>query len=153
VIAAVFAVATACYTAYLFAQAKARDLWQSPLLPAHLAVQAVIAGAAGLLPFALAWSSSAQTRAVETVLAMAAAVHLLLVWTEGTLTDVTAHGRLALHEMMRGRFAAFFWVGVAGTAVAVAAPWVGAVAVPFALIGLLAHEHAYVQAGQSVPLA
>jgi hypothetical protein len=27
------------------------------------------------------------------------------------------------------------------------------VAVPFALAGLLAHEHAYVQAGQSVPLA
>src|SRR6266545_4894592 len=26
----------AVYTAYLFAQAKARDLWQSPLLPAHL---------------------------------------------------------------------------------------------------------------------
>jgi hypothetical protein len=35
----------------------------------------------------------------------------------------------------------------------VAAPWAGAVAVPFALAGLLAHEHAYVQAGQSVPLA
>ena len=30
------ALATACYTAYLFAQAKARDLWQSPLLPPHL---------------------------------------------------------------------------------------------------------------------
>ena len=28
------AVAAAVYTAYLFAQAKARDLWQSPLLPA-----------------------------------------------------------------------------------------------------------------------
>jgi hypothetical protein len=27
------------------------------------------------------------------------------------------------------------------------------VAVPFALAGLLAYEHAYVQAGQSVPLA
>ena len=39
------ALATAVYTAYLFAQAKARDLWQSPLLPAHLAVQAVLAGA------------------------------------------------------------------------------------------------------------
>ena len=38
-------------------------------------------------------------------------------------------------------------------AVAVSAPWTGAVAVPFALAGLLAHEHAYVQAGQSVPLA
>jgi hypothetical protein len=37
--------------------------------------------------------------------------------------------------------------------VAIAAPWIGVAAVPFALLGLLAHEHAYVQAGQSVPLA
>src|SRR5262245_24513072 len=49
------ALATAVYTAYLFAQAKARDLWQSPLLPAHLAVQAVLAGAAALLPVAVWW--------------------------------------------------------------------------------------------------
>ena len=35
---------TAVYTAYLFAQAKARDLWQNPLLPAHLLVQALLAG-------------------------------------------------------------------------------------------------------------
>ena len=46
--------ATACYTAYLFAQARARDLWQSPLLAPHLAVQAVLAGAAAIVPFA-AW--------------------------------------------------------------------------------------------------
>ncbi|HEX9031921.1 MAG TPA: 4Fe-4S dicluster domain-containing protein, partial [Streptosporangiaceae bacterium] len=31
------ALGTAVYTAYLFAQAKARDLWQSPLLAPHLA--------------------------------------------------------------------------------------------------------------------
>ena len=42
---------------------------------------------------------------------------------------------------------------MAAVAVAVAAPWIGVAAVPFALVGLLAHEHAYVQAGQSVPLA
>jgi len=52
-----------------------------------------------------------------------------------------------------GRFARLFAVGVVGVAVSVAAPWIGVIAVPFALIGLLAHEHAYVQAGQSVPLA
>ena len=34
---------TAVYTAYLFAQAKARDLWQNPLLPPHLLVQVVAA--------------------------------------------------------------------------------------------------------------
>ena len=40
---------TAIYTAYLFAQAKARDLWQSPLLPPHLLVQALLAGSATLI--------------------------------------------------------------------------------------------------------
>ena len=48
------AAAAAVYTAYLFAQAKARDMWQSPLLPPHLAVQATLAGAAATLPL-LAW--------------------------------------------------------------------------------------------------
>src|SRR6266508_606848 len=40
----------AVYTAYLFAQVKACDLWQNPLLPAHLLVQACLAGSAALLP-------------------------------------------------------------------------------------------------------
>lgn len=150
---AVGGLATACYTAYLFAQAKARDLWQSPLLPAHLAVQAVLAGAAALQPFATAFSPDSAAQATEVALSVAAVAHLLLVWTELTLPHVTAHARLAAREMSRGRFAAHFRVGVLGVAVAVAAPWIGAFAVPFALVGLLAHEHAYVQAGQSVPLA
>jgi hypothetical protein len=37
--------------------------------------------------------------------------------------------------------------------IGVFAPWLGLSAVPFALAGLLLYEHAYVQAGQSVPLA
>ena len=41
---------TAVYTAYLFAQAKARDMWQNPLLPPHLFVQALLLGSAVLLP-------------------------------------------------------------------------------------------------------
>lgn len=144
---------TACYTAYLFAQAKARDMWQSPLLPAHLAVQAVLAGAAALLPFAVALSPERGVLALEITLAVSAALHLVLVWTETSLPHVTAHAHLATREMVSGRFAAFFRVGLGAVAVALAAPWIGVVAAPFALLGLLAHEHAYVQAGQSVPLA
>ena len=149
----VLSLATTCYTAYLFAQAKARDLWQNPLLPVHLAVQAILAGAATLLPFAVVLSPDRAVSAVEVVLAVAAGVHLLLVLGETTLPHVTAHAHLATHEMVKGRFRRFFWVGVLGVAVALAAPWIGVLAVPFALVGLLAHEHAYVQAGQSVPLA
>jgi Ni/Fe-hydrogenase subunit HybB-like protein len=44
---------TAVYTAYLFAQAKARDMWQNPLLPPHLLVQAILLGSAILLPAAI----------------------------------------------------------------------------------------------------
>lgn len=152
-IAIPLALATACYTAYLFAQAKARDLWQSPLLPAHLAVQSVLAGAAGVLPFALAFSDRTSIHAIEIVLAVAAATHIVLVWGETTLPHVTAHAHLASHEMVKGRFARYFWVGVVGVLIAIAAPWISWIAVPFALVGLLAHEHSYVQAGQSVPLA
>jgi Fe-S-cluster-containing dehydrogenase component/formate-dependent nitrite reductase membrane component NrfD len=42
-------IATAAYTGYLFGQAEGRDLWQSPLLPVHLVVQALLAGAAAVV--------------------------------------------------------------------------------------------------------
>jgi Fe-S-cluster-containing dehydrogenase component/formate-dependent nitrite reductase membrane component NrfD len=147
------AVATAVYTAFLFAQAKARDLWQSPLLPAHLAISAVLAGAAVMLPV-LAWRSPGRAvTAAEVTLALAAGIHVLQVIGETTLPHVTAHAHLAIQEMVRGRFARFFWPGLALIAACIAAPSIGVVAAPLALAGLLAHEHAYVQAGQSVPLA
>jgi len=147
------ALATAVYTAYLLAQAKARDLWQSPLLAPHLAVQAVLAGAAVTLPV-LAWLAPARAlTAAEVTLAIAAAAHILLVAAETTLPHVTAHAHLATHEMTRGKFARFFWPGLLLVACAATAPWLGLAAGPLALIGLLAHEHAYIQAGQSVPLA
>jgi len=147
------ALATAVYTAYLFAQAKARDLWQSPLLPAHLAISAVLAGAAAMLPV-LAWCAPGRAvTAAEVTLAAAAAIHVLQVIGETTLPHVTAHAHLAAQEMVRGRFARYFWPGLALTAASAMAPWLGVAAAPLALAGLLAHEHAYVQAGQVVPLA
>jgi formate-dependent nitrite reductase membrane component NrfD len=143
---------TAVYTAYLFAQAKARDLWQNPLLPPHLLVQSVVAGSAALAPFAF-WLEPRLFPLLLWTLAGACVAHLLLVWGEVTLTHPTAHARLAVTELTRGRYAAYFWAGLALTLLAVAAPWLGLAAVPLALTGLLLYEHAYVQAGQSVPLA
>lgn len=149
------AVGTAVYTAYLFAQAKARDLWQSPLLAPHLVVQAVLAGSAALIPFAMVWSEDAVGPLAWTV-AGSAAVHLLFVGGEATVAHPTAHAKLAAHTMTHGRYARFFWAGVVlvalGLLAPVAVPATAWLALP-ALLGLLAHEHAYVQSGQSVPLA
>ena len=145
------AVLTAVYTAYLFAQSKARDLWQSPLLPASFVISTLLAGSA-----ALSLAGGEATEPLLWVTAGSSLVHLLLVLGETTLAHVTAHARLASWEMTRGRFRSFFWSGVVLVGVGVLAPvlgaW-GAWASLAALFGLLAHEHAHVQAAQAVPLA
>ena len=143
---------TAVYTAFLFAQAKARDLWQNPLLPAHLLVQAVVAGAAVLLPASMLWEPE-LSGALARILAVSSLVHLLMVWGESALPQVTAHARLAHREMTSGRFGAYYKASLVLSALALAAPILGPAAALPALLGLAAFEHAYVQAGQSVPLA
>jgi formate-dependent nitrite reductase membrane component NrfD/ferredoxin len=146
------AVLTAIYTAYLFAQAKARDMWQNPLLPPHLLVQALLLGSAVLAPLAF----RLEEELVDTLLwtlCVTSLLHLLFIWGEVTLTHPTAHARLALSEMTRGRYSAYFWIGLLLTLAGSLAPLIGIAAAPLALTGLLLYEHAYVQAGQSVPLA
>lgn len=146
------ALLTAVYTAYLFAQAKARDLWQSALLPPHFAVQAVLAGSAALLPLA-AWLEPVARAPLGWLLAGACVTHLAMVLGEVTLTHPTAHARLAVEEMTERTYRPYFQAGLALVLAGAAAPWLGVLAAPLALAGLLAHEHAYMQAGQSVPLA
>ena len=142
------AVLTAVYTAFLFAQARARDLWQSPLLAPHMVVQAVMLGAA--VEVLLGVSGAVW------LLAAGALTHLVLLASEISIGHPTAHARVTVHQMTAGPYARWFWPGVALAALAGSAPWLGpfaAIAAVAALIAVLAHEHAYVQAGQSVSLA
>jgi formate-dependent nitrite reductase membrane component NrfD/ferredoxin len=158
------AIMTAIYTAYLFAQAKARDLWQNPLLPPHLLVQALLLGSAVLLPVAAWWEGAGATliSALLWILAVTSLFHLLMIWGEVSLTHPTAHARLAVWEMVRGRYQSVFWTGIVLSTLGGLLPWlaigfadtsIGIGGAPLALIGLMLFEHAYVQAGQSVPLA
>ena len=170
-------VATAVYTAYLFAQAKARDLWQNPLLPPHLFFQAVLLGAAVLLPLAEYRHRSINNSGLlfyidysywdvermAWILAVSSLVHLLMVWGEVSLTHPTSHSRLAVWEMVKGRYKSDFWIGIILSTIGGLLPLLvvlnvldisyGVAGAPLALIGMMLFEHAYVQAGQSVPLA
>jgi hypothetical protein len=110
-------------------------------------VQAVLLGAAVLLPFAHA------AHELRWILAGAALTHVVAVLGEITLTHPTAHAHLAVREMTRLTYALPFWLGLALAAVAIAAPVIGVVAIAPALLSVLLHEHAYVQSGQAVPLA
>jgi hypothetical protein len=97
------------------------------------------------------------------VLAVTSLLHLLMIWGEVSLTHPTAHARLAIWEMVRGRYQSEFWIGILLSTLGGALPWLAILGLastsiaiggaPLALIGLMLFEHAYVQAGQSVPLA
>src|SRR5256714_11472869 len=164
---------TAVYTAYLFAQAKARDLWQNSLLPPHLLLQTLLLGSAVILPTSALQGTRTISAFVDLIplafvaslwiLAVTGLLHLLMIWGEITLTHATAHARVAIWEMTRGRYRRAFWIGLVLSALGGALPWLailgylnpsfGTAGSPLALIGLMLYEHAYVQAGQSVPLA
>jgi Fe-S-cluster-containing dehydrogenase component/Ni/Fe-hydrogenase subunit HybB-like protein len=165
VVGAPLALLSAVYTAYLFAQARARDLWQDPLLPTHMGLQAILAGASATLPL-VAWLEPSSITSTALLLSGAAVLHLAMVAGAVTLTHPTAHARLAVHEMTRGRYARVFWLSslmtLLGGAVALLVVWglgdvtravVAGLASLLSLGGLLSYEHAFVQAGQSVPLA
>ena len=67
--------------------------------------------------------------------------------------NATVHARMAAHEITQGEFRGFFLLALGLSAIGLATPWIGALGAVSALFGLLAWEHAHVQAGQSVPLA
>lgn len=142
------ALGTAVYTAYLFAQAKARDLWQNPLLPPHFVIQALLAGVC-FWNLAAPWTAVSFPRAVS----LFTALHLAMVFGELTMTHGTAHGRMAAREITHGEFRGYFRLAIGLSVIGLLTPWVGAFGAACSLFGLLAWEHAHVQAGQSVPLA
>jgi Fe-S-cluster-containing dehydrogenase component/formate-dependent nitrite reductase membrane component NrfD len=106
---------TAGYTAFLLAQAKGRDLWQSPLQPLHMLVHAVIAGAAATLLLAAACDGAeAMTELARMTLVGGLLVDLGLVWAEIAVPHPTAAAAEAAHRLHTGAFAARFWIGVIG---------------------------------------
>ena len=94
---------------------------------------------------------------------MSSLIHVLMIWGEVSLTHPTAHARLAVWEMVHGRYKSNFWMGlvlsIIGGLIPALALWgiidagLGVAGAPMAIIGMMLFEHAYVQAGQSVPLA
>lgn len=150
----------AAYTAFLFGQCEGRDLWQTPLLPVHLIVQALLCGAAvlALLPDELGGSVQAALAARVTLITCVG-LHLLMLLGEVAIPHTTDNARYAARLITHGPFRGAFWVG--GVLVGGILPMllltlasnrlgVGLAAL-CALVGLLLFEWCFVMAGQSVP--
>ncbi|MGA7684153.1 MAG: 4Fe-4S dicluster domain-containing protein [Terriglobales bacterium] len=158
--------AAAVYTAFLFGQCEGRDLWQTPLLPAHLFVQALMCGSAVLvlLPNVLGGSDAARAFAVPALI-ITLLLHLVMMLGEMAMPHTTDNSRYAARLITHGPFSRAFWggaVAVGGAlpllimfgAIMLGAPHnaiAAGLAAVLALGGLLIFEWCFVMAGQSVP--
>lgn len=112
-ITALFALLTAIYTAFLFAQAKGRDFWQSPSLGFHMLVHSLMAGAAVFALIALFSESGYSWLAFLKYLLIAGiAANLFILLIELSVTHPTEEARLTVKMITRGRYSHIFWWGV-----------------------------------------
>ncbi len=160
-ITAILAVLTAVYTAFLFAQAKGRDFWQSPTLVLHMLLHAVLAGAAVFaLVFLFSTPGEDWFAFVRNTLMVAVILNLLVIAAEMLTPHPTADARKAVEAIVRGRYRGYFWLlGICiGNVAPVILAWIGGEAMLAAagagvLIGLYATEYVWVRAPQDIPLS
>ena len=161
-----FALGVAIYTAYLFAQAEGRDLWQSPLLPFHLVVQAFLAGSGMLLIVdLLAPMPADMSRGIQIAFAVALIINLFITLAgEFGIAHPSEVAARAAHEISHGRYRNQFWWGAIGLGTVLplallalgtffggASAFLLAIAAIAAIAGLYLYEYVFVMAPQDIP--
>jgi formate-dependent nitrite reductase membrane component NrfD len=160
---ALFAVASAGYSAFLFAQARGRDFWQSPLLFWHLLIQAMMAGAAVLM---LAGTLIGLSLPVFYWLANLLVISLLAglgtIFAEHFMNRRSEEVARAADLLFTGALRNQFWIFVIflGAIVPIALIlWPSPSFIPnviaslLVLAGLWVYENLWIKAGQAVPLS
>lgn len=152
----ILALASAGYSAFLFAQAKGRELWHSSLFFFHLLIQAMVAGAA-IVVVTSAWNDLWILGDVfARILRSWMIINLLMVLGEIFLPRGNKDALLAIKTLITGKWKIRFWVWTLGVCMLLPfivlyfSPVIGSM---LALAGLWLWDDLWVRAGQSVPLS
>ena len=160
-ITAGFAILLAIYTAFLFAQAKGRDFWQSPTLPLHMLVHSVMAGASIFVLAALIFGQEDWMSILKNTLIIALVVNLFTLITELTITHPTTSAKTVVKMITKGRYKKLFWfvTVMVGNIIPLALMLFGnggmltVLSGICVLIGIVVTEKIWVEAPQRIPLA
>ncbi len=160
---AALATLTAIYTAFLFAQAKGRDFWQSPILSIHMLVHAVMAGAAIFIILNLFITVTHNWNIyLITTLIIGIVINLSTILVELITTHPTKDTKLTVEMITKGRYKVKFWLGaiVIGNILPFLLLFFGSsqivmtnIAALLVLIGIYIIEHIWVEAPQRIPLS
>jgi len=162
-LAALFAIASACYSAFLFAQCRGRDFWQSPLLVWHLLVQSVSAGAATLtVAGVLVGVSVPMLYWLGTVLTVSLFISLAIIFSELFMVHGSEEVARPTELLLKGQLSKHFWLLVIGLGMVIPIVlilWPSDSLLPdvlaslLVLAGLWTYENLWIKAGQAVPLS
>ncbi len=158
-VSAVSAILVAVYTAFLFAQAKGRDFWQSPTLPLHMFVHSVMAGAGALAIGNILMAADGNWGGfLEYILVGTLVFNVILLVVELGTTHPTADAKATVDMIMKGRYKNRFWYGVVlfGNLLPIGMVVFGAPVAAtglVALIGILLQERIWVEAPQRISLS
>ncbi|HIB30202.1 MAG TPA: 4Fe-4S dicluster domain-containing protein [Candidatus Marinimicrobia bacterium] len=151
----VFAGLGAVYTAFLFNQARARDLWQTPIQSAiHMLVHAVMAGSVTMMIIA---PDSSQWMA--NILFWGIVANVVIMAKEILMPHDTPDTKKAIHLMLKGYYSKYFWFGATFGNLASAVVlltftgnWV-LFAGGMALVGIYLTEYVRIRVPQMIPLS
>jgi hypothetical protein len=143
------------FTAFLFAQARARDLWQSPGISAiHMLVHAFMAGSVVMMVIA-----PESTLWMANLLFLGIIINLIIIAKEILIPHDTPDTKKAIHLMTKGYYSKYFWFGITFgnlTAVVVlltlTGDWV-LLAGGMALVGTYLTEYVRIRVPQMIPLS
>ncbi len=155
------AIFTAIYTAFLFAQAKGRDFWQSPSLALHMLVHSVMAGAAVFAIINFFWAmGEGSISFLKNTLYISLGLNLLTILFEITTPHPTSDSKAVVHMITKGQYKNLFWWGaiIMGNLIPIILLLIGFNgALPIAgiliLIGILVTEKIWVEAPQRIQLS
>jgi hypothetical protein len=150
----VFAGLGAVYTAFLFNQARARDLWQTPIQSAiHMLVHAVMAGSVVMMIIA---PDSSQW--MVNILFWGIVANMIIIAKEILLPHDTPDTKKAIELMTKGYYSKYFWVGIVmGSLLPIAilntVPDLSIIAGGLALVGIYLTEFVRIRVPQMIPLS
>jgi hypothetical protein len=151
----IFAGLGAVYTAFLFNQARARDLWQTPIQSAiHMLVHAFIAGSVMMIiiaPETMEWMTNALLWGVV--------LNMVIIAKEILMPHKTLDTRKAIQLMTKGYYSKYFWAGIiVGSVVPIMmltmiAGSSALLAGGLSLVGILLTEFVCIRVPQMIPLS
>ena len=150
----VFAGLGAVYTAFLFNQARARDLWQTPIQSAiHMLVHAIMAGSVVMMIIA---PDSSQWMA--NILLWGIVANMMIMAKEILMPHDTPDTKKAIELMTKGYYSKYFWAGIViGSLIPIvvlnAFPSMLLLAGGLVLVGIYLTEFVRIRVPQMIPLS